>query len=934
MFLKSVELFGFKSFADRSKLQFSEGISALLGPNGCGKSNIVDSIKWVLGEQSTKTLRAGKMEDVIFNGTESRKALNISEVTLVISNEEGYLPMDVSEIAIKRRVHRSGDGEYFINNTPVKLKDIRELFFDTGIGKSAYSILEQGKIDQILSHRPEDRRYIFEEAAGITRYKLKSAEAERKLQATDENLKQVGGILREVKKSYTTLKVQAQRAQRYQELQKEIFDLEVDMQLSRLKEMLLRREDKQKLFREGQKRLADLKEKVSDLEQELEQSIDLMNTLSQKRVSIQVRLQRLDEAKQNKSNQISLLYDRMKDFSTSQQEAESRGQVLQERIERDAGEIDRYAAEIDDLKEEIVRSEAEIVEFQNSISIAEQRIERNERTIDESEERIIELDTQQRNLHSLLHELTEDIVHQLDRELKESGYSATARSTLETEIARKFHSLKTRLDGKVSYLKELERGGHFESGELLSDIRNLTGEISTGVLSLQQLFKDYTEAIPAFIDDFLAPEGIITKKRDIDQQIDVNAAQVAKKRILIQELRSENTHLREKLREYLTTLEEVKISLAGMNSSKGQLTASIQELRRRISEQEVMHDEALRDAEIALNRAEETREKLEALEAEREAHVQEEHELREELKELDYNVNERNSTMDVKKSTLERYLEERDLLVQRVERSEVESESLEQEIRGVYEQFEELHARSLREFDSRIFTEHLDRMKGREALRELRGELRNLGQINHMASEEFAEVKQRYDFLAKQIKDLETAKHNLLQITREIKEKSEQLFTESYHQIKTNFHTMFRRLFGGGRGELRLIDSKEVLTSGVDILAQPPGKKLERISLLSGGERSLTAVALLFATYMVKPSPFCILDEIDAALDDANVGRFLGVLEEFGQDSQFIIITHNKKTVIGAQTMLGVTMEEPGVSKVISYRLSDTPTKEPMLVLK
>ncbi len=230
MFLKSIELFGFKSFAERSKLEFSSGITALLGPNGCGKSNIVDSIKWVLGEQSIKTLRAGKMEDVIFNGTETRKKLNVAEVVLVISNEAGYLPMDVSEIAIKRRVYRSGESEYFINNTPVRLREVKELFFDTGIGKSSYSILEQGKIDQILSQKPEDRRYIFEEAAGITRFKQKSLEANRKLDKTEENLRQVQGILKEVKHTYDTRRVQAEKAEKHKRLQQSIFELEVFLQ--------------------------------------------------------------------------------------------------------------------------------------------------------------------------------------------------------------------------------------------------------------------------------------------------------------------------------------------------------------------------------------------------------------------------------------------------------------------------------------------------------------------------------------------------------------------------------------------------------------------------------------------------------------------------------------------------------------------------------
>ena len=235
MFLKSLEIFGFKSFADRTRIEFAEGITALLGPNGCGKSNVVDAMKWVLGEQASKTLRAEKMEDVIFNGTESRKALNVAEVTLTISNETGLLNLEVSEIAIKRRLYRSGESEYFINNTPVRLKELRELFWDTGVGKAAYSVMEQGKIDQILSSKPEDRRYLFEEAAGITRFKVRRAEAERKLQKTQENMRQVEGVLGEVRRSYDTLKVQAEKTVKHRSLRDAIFEHDLDIQLLRLK---------------------------------------------------------------------------------------------------------------------------------------------------------------------------------------------------------------------------------------------------------------------------------------------------------------------------------------------------------------------------------------------------------------------------------------------------------------------------------------------------------------------------------------------------------------------------------------------------------------------------------------------------------------------------------------------------------------------------
>ena len=279
MFLKSLEIFGFKSFADRTKIQFLDGITALLGPNGCGKSNVVDAVKWVLGEQASKTLRAGKMEDVIFKGTDTRKPLNVAEVTLTISNDGGILPLEYSEIAIKRRLYRSGESEYFVNGQPAKLKDIRELFWDTGVGKAAYSVMEQGKIDQILSSKPEERRYFFEEAAGITRYKARGAEAERNLQRTEENMRQAEGILAEVKRSHDTLKVQAEKAVKYRDFKEEIFQTELDIQLLKLKSFTRDRDSRNEELEKIKGKQAQVRAEIEAINASLEQNMDVVNTM-------------------------------------------------------------------------------------------------------------------------------------------------------------------------------------------------------------------------------------------------------------------------------------------------------------------------------------------------------------------------------------------------------------------------------------------------------------------------------------------------------------------------------------------------------------------------------------------------------------------------------------------------------------------------------
>ncbi|MCF7944640.1 MAG: AAA family ATPase [Spirochaetia bacterium] len=929
MFLKSIELFGFKSFADRSKLEFSDGISALLGPNGCGKSNIVDSIKWVLGEQSTKTLRAGKMEDVIFNGTESRKALQVSEVALVISNEEGYLPMDVAEVELKRRVHRSGESEYLINNTPVKLRDIRELFFDTGIGKSAYSILEQGKIDQILSHRPEDRRYIFEEAAGISRYKQKSAEAERKLAQTDENLKQVENILKEVKKSYDSLKKQAEKAEEYQKLQTEIFNLEVIMQLSRLREIVSKRDANAEQVKEDKEAEIELRDEINRLNLDLEENLDKVNALSQEKITIQTKLQRIDESKNSIENQLGLLMERVKDFKADAKEAQSRGKTIQERIVRDKTEIDRYRKQILEFEDSIEEAEDEIESFTNSVRAAEERIERNDGEIKELESKNEQIEKEQQDLQMDLQNLTDDIVEQLDEQLKETGYSAKYRKELEEKVYSKIERILTHVHNKNEYTEDVRKAQRFSdedtSVRIFEEFKTICKDVQEGVNSIAELFEQYTGAVPSFIDEFLSPEGIITRKREIDSRIKKNRDAIRNNRSAILTHREENEHLRTKLQSYRKTLENLRISLADSGNRKDQLGHAVKDLQKRLSEQELLYEDTSKDVEIAKNREQETKRKIEKVNEENEKLFEEEQQLKTNLEKINTAIHENSRNVESRKKQVDAYTERTGKLKQRIERAEIEIESLNREISAIYEQFEETYARSLKEFETNASDQHEDKNTIRNSMRDKREQLRNLGSINHMAAQEFEEVKERYDFLSKQIRDLTIAEENLIKITTEITQKSEELFTVCYNQIKTNFHNMFRKLFGGGRAEIRLMDPENVLESGIDILAQPPGKKLERISLLSGGERSLTAVALLFATYMVKPSPFCVLDEIDAALDDANVGRFLNVLEDFSRESQFIIITHNKKTVIGASALLGVTMEEPGVSKIISYRLSDSP---------
>jgi chromosome segregation protein len=924
VFLKSIELFGFKSFADKSRLDFSSGITSLLGPNGCGKSNIVDAIKWVLGEQSIKTLRAGKMEDVIFNGTESRKKLNVAEVVLTVSNERNELPLEVPEIAIKRRMYRSGESEYFINNAPVRLREVRELFYDTGIGKTAYSILEQGKIDQILSSRPEDRRYVFEEAAGITRYKQRQAEAQRKLERTEEHLRQVQQILKEVKQTYDSRKVQAQRAQEYKKLDARIFELEVELQLRRLGALQKRQKEKQDQLQGGSEHARMLEQHQKELQQLIDVQAEKMNDLSKERIEIQTQLHRMDESKNSRKSQLELLGEQIDDLNRNAEEITGRIQQLTQRIERSKQLKADHEKQLARLHSEYEQTLGDRKICEQTITAAAERIGAIEGEQAEGQKRLRDFDQQLIERSAQMQEITESIARELDAKLKASGYSASAKQETEHELSHSLQSLIVTIRGKAALLEDAAALGSRQSKQLVSQAAKELEEAEGLLEKLNSRLSDYFSMMPNFIDEFLSPAGIMTKKRQIDEAVSRIYEQQRQIRDRAEKLEQEHVKFTKRRESYRSTLEKTKISEVELKGRLGSLTSDMHELEKTISE----HERELGQSESAFEKLGERRfaakRKIEKLKDAGQQKGAEEQELRKRLESVQQQLKQQSQQLEKRREQLSRQQESLLSTAAQMERYKAEISSAGEEIGYLLDSFEENYARSLHEFERETESSGNEQELKRE-LKDLKQKVASLGYINHMAAQEFSEVSGRYEFLRKQLQDLEKAKEDLLEVTKEITSRCEVLFEQTYTRIRKNFHIMFRRLFGGGRAELKLIDPDDILSSGIDIFAQPPGKKLEKISLLSGGERSMTAVALMFATYLVKPSPFCILDEIDAALDDANIGYFLDILQEFSETSQFIIITHNKKTVLGSASMVGVTMQEAGISKVIAYRLDDRP---------
>ncbi|WP_294425599.1 AAA family ATPase [uncultured Treponema sp.] len=926
MFLKSLEIFGFKSFADRTHINFADGITALLGPNGCGKSNVVDAIKWVLAENRSKNLRAESMEDVIFNGTETRPALSMAEVTLTIANENGLLPLEDSEIAIKRRLYRNGENEYFINSNQVGASSIRKLFMDTGVGKAAYSVMEQGKIDQILSSKPEDRRYLFEEAAGISRSKAEVADAERELEKTRANLAQIDIGLAETKRSYETLKVQAEKTAKYRKLQDEKFECELDIQLLKLKDFTQNKARHEQNRKEAEEKRNSAANEIEEILNTLQVNTDKVKELQEQVNTKQQLVIKISAEQTGKKAMARQLHEHQSQMKEKIGQIENRIKNIEERIDEYNEEIDSQNAELHEKHKQLSDINKNVENFSENIRQSSSQIEENLRLINTNSGKINNLDSERAELQKQLTSITEDIVTELDAKLKDAGYSSTSNKKAKEALDTALEKIKIYANGRANIFKDfssLPSHSEKDSAQMGTDAVAAFTEILRMLEELSQSISEYTKTTPQFIDDFLSPEGIITKKRGIDSSIQQNLATIDSIKNESAELSSKNTALNKKIDEYKDTLSKLRINQAQMAQQITSCEQQISTLRKTLASEETSLREQQNELFEENKRREENEEQLQETEesiAELEAQGQK---ITAELNDLDKQISECNSQVSGKQNALQKKQEERNKYQSQLEKFSVGIAQYDTEIRNVKQNFQENFSRDLMEFEERMYTITTPVPALKEKLSQVKQKIQELGTPNLMAIEQFAEEKERYERQQANYNDTQKTLENLVRVSEEIRTKSSEMFLDTYNKIRKNFHNMFRRLMNGGRAELRLVDPANVLSSGVEILAQPPGKKLVNISLLSGGEKTMTAVALLFATYQVRPSPFCLLDEIDAALDDKNVASFVSTLRAFGNISQYIVITHNRKTVMGASTMLGVTMEESGITKVLQVRLDE-----------
>ncbi|OHD65503.1 MAG: hypothetical protein A2176_14015 [Spirochaetes bacterium RBG_13_51_14] len=908
MFLKSMELYGFKSFADKTQITFEPGITVIVGPNGCGKSNVVDAVKWVLGEKQAKNIRGEKMEDIIFTGTDQRKQLSLSEVFVTIDNRGRVLDFDSDSVTVGRRIFRDGESEYLINKSPVRLKDIEKLFMDTGIGKSAYSVMEQGKIDMILSTKPEDRRYIFEEAAGISKYKFQKKESLKKLTDTGDNLERINDIIKEIEREKDLKSKQAETTKIYISLKNGLADCDLKINCLRYRD-LAKKQDKiqdeiEKYGRERDAVSARVSTTSADNEKDEKQKNDVQIQLFEleKRLhAYRIRVEDIDDKTEKNKRLIreeQNLKQGVEDKVRERTKSLERLQEEKEKTEQSGVDIGR---KIEDDRQKLTAFSATRKRKIESIHASRSSIEQKKAQIKEADKDLSEL-------RALLETVIRKLVDAIEKRKAELEGSERERVLVRERIDKRIEALEETVRAAVADL----RGGRIESA--LSALETVdTASLRKDIL----MFESYEDGFRSILFD---KTGIHAEKEGLDRKIRAKIEGIDQLRNGIAMLESHVQHEQVELEDVNQMITRVEKDLSRNENERDWIDKHLHSLDGQIidilKQIENYGEEAARSEKKIRELSDEIREwdqRLVEFNERSESLLSEIADLTEKRSEIEKRIHERKNVARKDEEELKRIAEK----ITNLDKSQVEmvfkKNSIEEHLWIEYEKkiknIENLNISDLQ----------LDALMARS--QEIKREIQDLGPINNLAIEEYQNLKKRFEYYIKQKKDIEKARDDIFTVIEDINRTSIEMFLDTFKSIQKNFSDIFRQLFEGGDAALELTEPDNVLESGVEIMIRPPGKRLKNINLLSGGERALTAIALLFATYMVKPSPFCFLDEIDAPLDEENIGRFVRLLREFARGSQFIIVTHNKKTMSIGETLYGVTMEEPGVSKLISLKM-------------
>lgn len=1181
MYLKSIELQGFKSFANKTVLKFNKGITGIVGPNGSGKSNVADAVRWVLGEQSAKQLRGSKMEDVIFSGTESRKPLGFAYVAITIDNSDHKLPISYDEITIARRVYRSGESEYLINGNTSRLRDVQELFFDTGIGKEGYSIIGQGQIDKILSGKPEERRELFDEAVGIVKYKKRKAMAEKNLSAEKQNLYRVTDILSELEKQVGPLSRQSEKAKEYLRLRDTLKDLDIQMYLSeyaRLKNVTKEYTDKvaiatndlndsQKALETARqdyeaadlqleaygKEIDELRSTISDIqlkrekaESEIrlfeeqirsdkntlahyeERKLQIVQNITHKKseidgwkaelASIDEKITSIEDAKkhaesnlntmsgsidqlrqaiENKNsdliealNQIGSIKAKQQRYDTMLEQIQIRKSELNQRLLTIQSEsanrentLAQYECEENELKEKQEKLQKELSEFQTRAQMIQDQIDCCHESLTQKEQAYHRLSSRFQTLQgiteryegygnsirkimeqkrqisgiigvvadiikvnksyetaietalggSIQNVVTRDektaklMIEHLKKNrfgratflpltsivpktlpekgniLKEKGVLGIANELVQTD--QEFHKLADYLLGRVVVVdtmdnalkiakkyhyslrivtlegESLSPGGSISGGTFKNN-SNLLGryremdEMRTQMETLKGELQELNKATDAAHDAKRENKRRITMAQEDLQEIslklntvDVHAKQLraseSSQGLIYKELLNESEELKRQTAEIETFKEALKKEQEDSEMKQTEAECTMNSLNARLDEENERQQQfSEKTAQLGidfssyLHKQIFLKENCERVLAEIAALEKDFSELEEQTLVIQSAIDEKNKKTDEMLNDLEQKDYNDDELQQTLGNLQIEKEKMSLKQKRFFNLHEELSNRcSL--LDKEIFRlnhsieaseeernklsnymweeyeityhkavelkpahlEDVSIQEVRESIRELKKNIKSLGNINLNAIEEYKEVSERYTTLKLQHDDLISAEEKLVGIINDLDQAMREQFKTNFIIIQQNFNRVFAELFGGGKGTLELMEDADILDAGIRIIAQPPGKKLQNMMQLSGGEKALTAIALLFAIQSLKPSPFCLLDEIEAALDDANVKRYARYLNNLTEDTQFIIITHRRGTMNAADVLYGVTMQEKGVSALVSVNL-------------
>lgn len=1185
MYLKKIEIQGFKSFAERTSINFDKTITAIIGPNGSGKSNIADALRWVLGEQSIRTLRGNKMEDVIFSGTDKKKPLGFAEVTIVFDNADNFIPLEFNEVSISRRMYRSGESEFFINKNSCRLKDIKGLFADTGIGKEGYSIIGQGKIEDIISSHPENRKLIFEEAAGIVKYKLNKQDAIRKLDKTNANLLRISDLLSEVNNQKSTLQIEAEKASNYMSLFNKIKKIDLG----------LAKDNYNKLIKYIEAKSQELKKYIED-KNNIEKKIEFMTLEQQKWQNKIIDIDRLIEDKRNikietvqnyeksknaeamalekisnnkneverlnnelieinnslisSQNEIQIILDQLEDLKSDYKKALIELETLEESKIELKKKLEENTILLNSSDESMLKLHASYTEFKSEISSIEtfianikHRIEKIDFSISEYNKTNDNLDVEISNmidkidflrselnrLNSLLNELENDkeqinselsildvkinkleqdriktyttLKLYLDLESNLDGYFTSTKEILKLvnhnntykstfvgvikdlfkvdkkyakaieialgssiqnivvtneESAKKFIDFlktqkkgratflpidaikksslnidsydksffgivglaneiieyETQLDNIFSYLlgktiildnldnalkfsKETNRkyrlvtidgevvspGGSITGGnksnenhgiltrkvfieELNSKLSKIDDEINTlktkkkHILDNEQIksikIKEIKNQYDTYISELNSLQNMVEQRKS---QGIFNSKEVNNKITEKNELVKELERLNDKLSDLKNKVSEISISIDNEKNDNikyklfdAEINKNISEIDMKISDCKFrikIDNKSIEDMNLKIIRLEEEIQNLNEKIKQNKISIEnlnyKNDEYKNELVRIRADIKNLEELEEKEKSVLDEILREKENiqkdyyklqdslnsenkklsgLEKEANKIEVELAKAEMNLNNLVQRIYDEYKENIAEFDSSELNIDDNDLDNNDLI-SLKNELYKLGDVNLGSIEEYERVKERCEFLSSQLEDLIKAKSDVESVIAEISTKIKKQYIQAIKQIDENFNTIYKELFGGGSANLIINDYDDVENNNIEIMIQPPGKKMQNLSLLSGGEKSLTAIALLFAILKTKPSPFCVLDEIDAALDEANILRFTSYLSRFKDNTQFILITHRKTSMEIAESLYGISMQEEGVSKVLSIKLDD-----------